>query len=143
MADVKSKADRSLNMSKIKGENTTPEMQVRKYLFSKGFRYHLHNKELPGKPDLVLTKYRTVIFVNGCFWHGHQNCPRFVWPEQNPEFWKKKILSNICRDQKNVELLEELDWKVIEVWECQLSNKKKREQTLELLVEQILLNTGH
>ncbi|MEL7645980.1 MAG: very short patch repair endonuclease [Anaerolineaceae bacterium] len=141
MTDVKSKEDRSLNMSRIKGENTTPEMLVRKFLFSKGFRYHLHKKDLPGKPDLVLPKYRTVIFVNGCFWHAHQNCPSFVWPKQNQEFWKKKISSNICRDQKNMELLEKLNWKVIIVWECQLSNKQKREQTLELLADQILINT--
>ena len=91
MADIKSKESRSYNMSRITGKNTKPEEIVRKYLFSKGFRYRKNDRKLPGSPDLVLPKYRTVIFVNGCFWHGHKGCKYFVWPENNAEFWRKKI----------------------------------------------------
>lgn len=100
MADIKSKESRSYNMSRITGKNTKPEEMVRKYLFSKGFRYRKNDRKLPGSPDLVLPKYRTVIFVNGCFWHGHEGCKYFVWPENNAEFWRKKIETNISRDER-------------------------------------------
>lgn len=109
-------------MSQIKGKNTKPEEIVRKYLFSQGFRYRKNVAKLPGKPDIVLPKYRTVIFVNGCFWHMHQGCKYFVWPKHNAEFWKEKITGNAERDQRKRQELEELGWRVIIVWECQLKD---------------------
>ena len=108
MADVHSPETRSYNMSRIRGKDTKPEELVRKYLFSQGFRYRKNDARLPGKPDIVLPKYKTVIFANGCFWHGHEGCHYFVWPKNNAEFWKKKIGSNIERDAKNHALLAKL-----------------------------------
>lgn len=125
--DVHDKETRSYNMSCIKGKNTKPEEMVRKFLFSKGFRYRKNDKRLPGSPDIVLPKYKTVIFVNGCFWHGHEGCKYFVWPKSNEEFWKNKIKTNIERDNKKIEQLEELGWKVIIVWECELKQSRCRE----------------
>ena len=122
-------------MSHIRSTNSKPEETVRKYLFSKGFRYRKNVRTLPGCPDIVLSKYKTVIFVNGCFWHKH-NCPRFVWPSSNEEYWTPKILRNVERDQVNKEKLEEASWKVIIIWECELK-KKVREETLGKLVEKI------
>jgi DNA mismatch endonuclease (patch repair protein) len=116
--DVHDKETRSYNMSCIKGKGTKPEEIVRKYLFSHGFRYRKNDKRLPGTPDIVLPKYKTVIFVNGCFWHGHEGCKYFVWPKNNAEFWKAKILQNIERDKRDFERLENVGWKVIVVWEC-------------------------
>jgi DNA mismatch endonuclease (patch repair protein) len=124
-------------MSKIRSTNSAPEEKVRKYLFSKGFRYRKNVRTLPGCPDIVLSKYKTVIFVNGCFWHKH-DCPRFVWPSSNEEYWKTKILRNVERDQVNKEKLEKAGWKVIIIWECELK-KKVREETLGKLVEKIRL----
>lgn len=98
-------------------KNTAPEEKVRKYLFSKGFRYRKNDKKLPGCPDIVLTKYKTVIFVNGCFWHKH-DCGRFVWPASNNEYWEKKLLGNVKRDEKNYVTLQNLGWNVLVVWEC-------------------------
>lgn len=120
--DVHSKEIRSYNMSRIKNKNTKPEEIVRKFLFSNGFRYRKNDKRLPGHPDIVLPKYKTVIFVNGCFWHGHEGCKYFVWPKSNEEFWRKKIGSNIERDEKNVSALEQLGWRVLIIWECDLKN---------------------
>ena len=120
--DVHSKEIRSYNMSRIKNKNTKPEEIVRKFLFSNGFRYRQNDKRLPGHPDIVLPKYKTVIFVNGCFWHGHEGCKYFVWPKSNEEFWRKKIGSNIERDEKNVSALEQLGWRVLIIWECDLKN---------------------
>ena len=134
MADIKSKEERSKNMSAIKNKNTKPELIVRKYLFSQGFRYRLNVSKLPGKPDIVLSKYRTVIFVNGCFWHLH-NCKYFVYPKQNADFWKNKINSNVERDKRNYNALIAAGWKVIIIWECEL--KQKREETLTALVKEI------
>ncbi len=122
MADVHSPETRSYNMSRIRGKNTEPEELVRKYLFAQGFRYRKNDARLPGKPDIVLPKYKSVIFVNGCFWHAHEGCRYFVWPKNNAEFWKKKIGGNIERDAKNQRLLTELGWKVIVVWECELKH---------------------
>lgn len=99
MADIKSKEARSYNMSQIRGKDTKPEELVRKYLFSRGFRYRKNDRKLPGTPDIVLPKYKTVVFINGCFWHGHQGCKYFVWPKNNADFWKKKIETNIQRDE--------------------------------------------
>lgn len=136
MADIKSKESRSYNMSRITGKNTKPEEMVRKYLFSKGFRYRKNDKKLPGSPDLVLPKYRTVIFVNGCFWHGHEGCKYFVWPENNAEFWRKKIVTNISGDERKKSQLEEMGWNVIVVWECEL-RPKERQKTLEKLEKEL------
>ena len=134
--DVHDKKTRSYNMSRIKGKNTKPEEIVRKYLFSKGFRYRKNDKRLPGTPDIVLPKYKTVIFVNGCFWHGHEDCRYFVWPKDNADFWKMKIESNIMRDiRKNKELLDR-GWRVITIWECEI--KQDEDATLNKLTEQII-----
>ena len=133
--DVHDKETRSYNMSCIKGKGTKPEEIVRKYLFSQGFRYRKNDKRLPGTPDIVLPKYKTVIFVNGCFWHGHAGCKYFVWPKNNEEFWKKKIEANIFRDQKKTKALEEQGWKVIVVWECKL--KKDAELALSKIVNEM------
>lgn len=136
MADIKSREARSYNMSQIKGKNTKPEELVRKYLFSKGFRYRKNDKRLPGSPDIVLPKYKTVIFVNGCFWHGHSGCKYFVWPQSNADFWKSKILRNIERDSENYKALQEMGWNIISVWECELKSTK-RQETLEALTVKI------
>ena len=118
-------------MSRIKGKNTKPEEIVRKYLFSQGFRYRKNDPKLPGKPDIVLPKYRTVVFVNGCFWHQH-DCRFFVWPKSNAVFWNNKIKSNTERDIRNYKLLQEKGWNTIVIWECELK-KEKRLETLEKL----------
>lgn len=120
MTDVHTKAQRSYNMSQIKGKDTKPEETVRKYLFSRGFRYRKNDKKLPGKPDIVLPKYKTCIFVNGCFWHKHEGCKFFGWPKSNTEYWKNKINNNVLRDEKNYRLLEDKGWKVLVIWECEL-----------------------
>ena len=136
LMDVHDQKTRSYNMSRVKGKDTKPEEIVRKYLFSQGFRYRKNDKRLPGKPDIVLPKYKTVIFVNGCFWHKHEGCKYFVWPKSNSEFWKEKIESNIVRDKKQYEELKNAGWHVIIVWECELK-KKQRMDTLERLVTEI------
>ena len=133
--DVHTKEVRSYNMSRIKGKDTKPEETVRKYLFSQGFRYRKNDKRLPGTPDIALPKYKTVIFVNGCFWHGHKGCKYFVWPKNNAEFWHKKIRDNILRDQRKVQALDLLGWKVIVVWECKI--KSDKENTLKNLMKEI------
>jgi len=139
MTDVHDKVTRSYNMSKIRGRDTKPELIARKYLFKKGFRYRVNFKKLPGSPDIVLKKYNTVIFIQGCFWHGHINCKYFKLPSTRKEFWKKKISDNKLRDKRNYEILEEKGWYVIEIWECELK-KDKRESVLSNLVELILSN---
>lgn len=129
MADVHNKATRSYNMSQIKSKDTKPELLVRKYLHAQGFRYKLHDKNLPGKPDLVLPKYNTVIFIHGCFWHGHKNCKYFVMPKSRIEYWSKKIYRNQQNDKKAVKILKKEKWNIIIVYECELK-KDKRERTL-------------
>jgi len=119
MADNHTAESRSRNMSHIRSTNTKPEEKVRKYLFSKGFRYRKNDRRLPGCPDIVLPKYNTIIFVNGCFWHKH-DCPRFVWPSTNVDYWVPKITANVERDQKNYKTLRSMGWNVIVVWECEL-----------------------
>lgn len=136
MGDVHTPEQRSFNMSRIRSKNTKPEEMVRKYLFSQGFRYRKNDPRLPGKPDIVLPKYKTVIFVNGCFWHGHTGCRYFVWPKNNEDFWKKKINSNIDRDKQVVKRLEDLGWNVIVVWECELK-RQVRDDRLSALVNEI------
>lgn len=123
-------------MSRISGKDTKPEVLVRKYLFSKGFRYRKNDVRLPGKPDIVLAKYKTVIFVNGCFWHGHEGCRYFAWPNNNAEFWRTKISGTIERDKKTYSQLNRLGWHVIVVWECELK-KGIAETRLDKLVQEI------
>lgn len=135
MADNHSKEIRSMNMSRIRSTNSKPEEIVRKYLFAKGFRYRKNVKKLPGCPDIVLPKYKTVIFVNGCFWHKHV-CPRFVWPSSNREYWIPKIQKNVERDNLNSIELQNMGWRIITVWECELK-KKNRENRLEKLETEI------
>ncbi|MFC2099111.1 very short patch repair endonuclease [Bacteroidota bacterium] len=118
--DVFSTEERSALMSKIRSKNTGPEILVRKFLFSNGIRFRLHNAKLPGRPDLVLKKYNTAIFVNGCFWHGHENCKYFKLPKARRKYWKNKIDNNRIRDHQAKNNLEQLGWSVIVIWECQL-----------------------
>ncbi|GFH88241.1 MULTISPECIES: very short patch repair endonuclease [Bacteroides] len=136
MSDIFSFQKRSDIMSKIGGKNTKPEILVRKFLFSKGFRYRINVKTLPGKPDIVLPKYKTVIFINGCFWHGH-NCKKGKLPSSNIDFWREKISNNKSRDDKNSDLLIKLGWKVIIIWQCEISNVNNREIRLEFLLEEL------
>lgn len=136
MADVHNKATRSYNMSRIKSKDTKPEILVRKFLFAHGYRYKLHDKNLPGKPDIVLPKYKTVIFVNGCFWHGHKNCKYFVVPKTRTKWWLDKIETNRTNDRKKRKLISKLGWKTITIWECQLK-KKTVDLTLTKLLKAI------
>ena len=124
MTDNRTKEQRRYNMQQIKGINTKPELIVRSHLFSRGFRYRLYNKTLPGKPDIVLPKYKTVIFVHGCFWHRHKDCKYSKMPRKNKKFWENKFNRNIRRDKRNNYLLRKEGWTVIVIWECQLVNKK-------------------
>lgn len=127
-------------MSRIKGKKTKPEEVVAKYLFANGFRYRRNVKGLPGTPDIVLKKYRIVIFVNGCFWHCHEGCKWFVLPETNAEFWKKKFDCNRERDKQNYKKLQDDGWNVIIVWECEIRHSD-RKMRLETLVEEITRQT--
>jgi DNA mismatch endonuclease vsr len=139
MADNHTKEARSQNMSRIRSKDTKPEEKVRKYLFSKGFRYRKNVRTLPGCPDIVLSKYKTVIFVNGCFWHKH-DCPRFVWPSSNEAYWIPKIQRNVERDESNKRQLISMGWNVLVVWECQLK-KKTIESTMRKLIFSITEGT--
>ncbi|QHL88228.1 DNA mismatch endonuclease Vsr [Nibribacter ruber] len=136
MTDVHSKKVRSFNMSQIKGKNTKPEVLVRKFLFSKGFRFRLHDKKLLGKPDIILPKYKTVIFVHGCFWHCHNGCKYFVVPKTRTDWWLNKLQTNRKKDEENENLLVERGWKVLTIWECELKSKTK-EVTLVKLEEEL------
>ena len=137
MADTVSKAKRSEIMSHIKGKETEPEIIVRKYLFSRGIRYRKNVKKLPGTPDIVLSKYKTVVLVNGCFWHGHQSCRPAHLPSTNLNYWEKKIADNIERDKRKRQELEKLGYKVLVVWQCQLKTKVIR-NNLEKLYNDIV-----
>lgn len=120
MSDSISPEHRSWNMSRIRNKDTKIEVKVRQYLFSKGFRFRKNDKRYPGKPDVVLPKYHTVIFVNGCFWHQHLGCKNATMPKTRTEFWKNKLLKNVENDARNILLLEESGWNVINIWECEL-----------------------
>lgn len=120
--DTVSKEQRSLNMSHIRSKDTSIEVKTRKFLFQNGFRYRINVKKLPGKPDIVLKKYRTVIFVNGCFWHRHENCKYASFPKSNTDYWVKKFERNIANDNKNHLALRQLGWNVIILWECELNS---------------------
>ena len=135
MADVHTLEQRSYNMSQIRSKSTKPEEVVRKYLFSQGFRYRKNDRRLPGKPDIVLPKYKTVIFVNGCFWHGHEECKYFVWPRSNEEFWRNKISINIERDKRNVSSLQSQGWRVLIIWECELKKQVVQKTLFRLATE--------
>ncbi|MBX9784221.1 MAG: DNA mismatch endonuclease Vsr [Chitinophagaceae bacterium] len=132
MSDVHDKKTRSYNMSQIRSSNTKPELLVRKFLQAQGFRYSLHNKKLPGKPDIVLRKYKTIIFIHGCFWHGHSNCKYFKIPKTRTQWWTDKIATNKANDVKARKALKKEGWKVMVIWECKLK-KGKVEKTLEKL----------
>jgi DNA mismatch endonuclease (patch repair protein) len=139
--DNHTKENRSYNMSQIKRANTKTEVLVRKYLFSAGFRFRKDVKTMPGSPDVVLPKYKTVIFINGCFWHMHEGCKKFVWPKSNQQYWKDKLTGNKQRDIKNIELLQQQGWKVIIVWECEL-HKNSADKRLEMLCDEIIKGKG-
>lgn len=124
-------------MSKIAGKNTKLEIIVRKYLFSKGFRYRINDDRYKGKPDIVLPKYNTLIFVHGCFWHGHKKCQASKLPETRRNFWKKKISDNVKRDRRNIQFLEKQGWNVIVVWECEINNINKRKNRLRNLIKEL------
>ena len=124
MTDVVDKKTRSRMMSGIRSKNTKPELLIRKALFSKGFRYKLHDKSLPGKPDLVFPKYNAVIFIHGCFWHGH-DCHLFKWPSTRREFWKTKITRNQEVDARNYKALKEEGWRILTIWECSIKGKNQ------------------
>jgi DNA mismatch endonuclease, patch repair protein len=121
--DTISKEKRSWNMSRIKGKNTKPELIVRSLLHGMGYRYRLHQKKLPGKPDIVLRKYNTVIFVHGCFWHRHKECKFAYEPKSRQDFWHKKFTENLARDMRNQSALLKLGWKVLVIWECEVGDK--------------------
>ncbi|MCF0061373.1 very short patch repair endonuclease [Dyadobacter chenwenxiniae] len=123
-------------MSRIRSENTKPEMLIRRFLFSQGLRYKIHDHSLPGKPDLVFPKFKTVVFINGCFWHGHDGCKYFVLPKTRSEWWATKISKTTAKDAKNAKILIERGWKVLVVWECEL-NSALRDTTLKSLLEKI------
>lgn len=126
---------RSWNMAQIKSKDTKIEVMVRKYLFSKGFRFRKNDKRLPGKPDVVLPKYKTVIFVNGCFWHMHEGCKQGRLPKSNVAFWREKLERNVTNDKKNIQQLIDMGWLPITLWECEL--EKDFEGTLGKVIEQL------
>lgn len=141
MADVHDIETRSFNMSMIKGKNTKPELLVRKFLFKNGYRYRLNYAKLPGSPDIVLPKHQTVIFINGCFWHGHDGCKYYVLPKTRKDWWLQKITKTKKRDKFNSDKLKELGWSVQIIWECKLkpiSFEKTLNQLLEELQDKIL-----
>ncbi|MGI4742033.1 MAG: very short patch repair endonuclease [Janthinobacterium lividum] len=136
MSDVHTPATRSYNMSQIKSKDTKPEMLVRQYLHAHGLRYRLHDKSLPGKPDLVLPKYKTVVFVHGCFWHKHEGCPKASAPKTRTEWWQEKIGRNVINDERQQTELTSKGWKVLTMWECRLK-PASRENALRQLFAQI------
>lgn len=135
--DVVSKEKRSKMMSNIRGKNTKPEILMRKYLFSLGYRFRIHRKDLPGKPDIVLPKYRTVIFIHGCFWHQHPDCKDAVMPKSNTEFWENKLKKNIERDNIYMIQLQKAGWNVRVIWECEVKHIIK--QSMNPIVTNICL----
>jgi DNA mismatch endonuclease (patch repair protein) len=138
MSDVHDQETRSYNMSQIKGKNTKPELLVRKFLHAQGLRFRIHVKNLPGSPDITLPRYKCVILIHGCFWHGHKGCKYFIIPKTRTEFWENKIKTTKSRDTLNTLKLSEQGWRVVEIWECQLK-RGTISQTLEALVSEIKL----
>lgn len=143
MTDIHSKEVRSYNMAKVKSKNTKPEIVVRKYLFSQGFRYRVNVSNLPGKPDIVFKKHKIVIFINGCFWHGHENCSRSILPKTRQEWWANKIQNTKERDMQEYIQLQQGGWRILVIWECQLKPKKQLEtlQALKLTLLEHILKT--
>jgi DNA mismatch endonuclease (patch repair protein) len=137
--DTFSKSKRSEIMRKVSGKDTKPEVLVRKFLFSKGFRFRKNVKELPGKPDIILPKYKTIIFIHGCFWHGHENCEAAKLPTSNVDYWTKKVSSNVMRDLQHTQQLQILGWNIITIWECELKIKN-RDNIFEFLTNEIRKN---
>lgn len=135
MADNHSSSVRSYNMSRIRSKNTKPEELVRKYLFSRGLRYRKNDKRYPGKPDMIFPKYRTAIFINGCFWHSHDGCPSFVMPKSHLDYWEPKLERNKQRDAENIAILKANGWRVIVVWECDLTTKLRDRRLSNLYYE--------
>ena len=135
-SDIYSEKKRSEVMSKVKSKNTKPELQVRSWLHKRGFRFRLHRKDLPGIPDIILPKYKTAIFVHGCFWHQHPGCKKATIPRPNHKFWKQKLERNVERDNEHGDQLKRQGWKVLTVWECEV--KKDFEQIMKLVESQIL-----
>ena len=140
MTDIVSQEERSKIMSAIKNKDTKPEKYVRERLFADGFRYRKNDKRYPGHPDIVLPKYKTIIFVNGCFWHQHSGCKEAHIPETRREFWEAKLTRNVARDEKNVKELKEMGWNVVVVWECELKTKAKRDERIKHLEKEIVNN---
>lgn len=140
--DILSVEERSERMSRVRQKDTKPEVIVRKFLFSRGFRYRKNDKRYPGSPDIVLPKYHMMIFVNGCFWHGHSGCRAARLPKTRHEFWEEKVSDNMARDARNIRLLEQDRWRVIVVWECELKEANKRNRRLNALVTEITANTS-
>ena len=137
MTDIYEPEKRSEIMSHISDRDSRMEISVRKALFSAGLRYRKNVKSLPGKPDVVLSRYRTIIFTHGCFWHGHEGCKASKLPESRKDFWEKKIKDNVERDKRNTKLLEQNEWKVITLWQCELNTERKRQARLNTLVDEI------
>lgn len=133
MTEKLTKEQRSWNMSRVRSVDTNPEKIVRSWLHLNGWRFRLHDKTLPGSPDIVMKKYGTVIFIHGCFWHSHQGCRRATIPKTNREFWEKKLKGNVERDKKAREQLSQMGWKVIVIWECEIKNGKFREVIIKSL----------
>lgn len=141
--DVHNKKTRSFNMSRIRSKNTRPELLVRKFLFLKGFRFRIHSNILPGQPDIVLSKHKTIIFIHGCFWHGHDGCKYYVVPKTRTEWWEKKIDLNRSKDKMNIDALEKLGWNVKVIWECELKSKNKISTLNNLLNFFTVVNTNN
>jgi DNA mismatch endonuclease, patch repair protein len=135
MPDIFSKEKRSKIMSEVSGKNTKIEMKIRKIIHKMGYRYRLHVRKLPGCPDIVMHKHKKVIFVNGCFWHGHQGCERSRRPTSNTVFWNRKIEGNILRDKIIIEKLKEMRWDVLVIWQCQIGDQELVEKTLRSFIE--------
>lgn len=139
MADVFPPAKRSWIMSRVKGENTKPEIKVRSLIHAMGFRFRLHRKDLPGKPDLVFPKHRKVIFIHGCFWHQHSACPSAARPTSNTTYWNRKLERTIERDKQNIISLERAGWQVLVVWECEIKSNEK----LLIIIENFLIKSNN
>ena len=137
MTDIFSEEQRSYVMSRVSSKDTKPEKIVRSFLHRSGFRFRLHMSSLQGKPDIVLTKYKTVIFVHGCFWHRHKDCKRATTTQSRKGFWEEKFKRNVMRDKENCQALRKDDWKVLVIWECELSNARKRSERLANLVTEL------
>lgn len=138
MPDVHDKVTRSYNMSRIRSTNTKPEILIRKFLHANGLRYKIHDNKLPGKPDIVLPKYKTVIFIHGCFWHSHADCKYAKFPKTNSSYWTPKIIHNTVKDKQHIRLLKQDGWKIIVLWTCKLKSKTINETSAALLKKIIL-----